>query len=341
MSEEVKNEINLFTQEQVDILLNDINDIVFHEYDIKKSIIYLKSKSHPIYLSQYNENQIKILRQIFILLKEKEKKLNKQEFQIVFYNHYIRIGSLSTISGMVYNCRHMPKEFILLEDAGFPDYIIRELLNERLNKGGLVFISGAPGQGKSNTAAAVIDARLKAYGGLFITVEDPIEIPLHGQHGKGHCLQVPVEDSFASCIKRSLRSYPTGQNCGLFVGELRDYESAIAAIQGAIDGRLIITTFHTKSLELAFERLYSLISKNTSKDEASNLLSESFKLGIHQRIVRSRTDENNVELKLRSQILVDTPEVYNYIKQEKISGLLDEQEKQYTLFKANNKVQYK
>lgn len=340
MSQKNINEDGIFSQEYVDLLLNEINDIVFHEYDIKKSLIYLKSSIVPIYLSNYDESKIKIFKEIFKLLKEKERKYNKPEFQIIFYDHYIRVGSLSTISGMVYNCRHMPKEFILLEDAGFPDYILKELLHDRLNKGGLVFISGAPGQGKSNTAAAVIDARLKMYGGVVIAVEDPIEIPLHGKHGKGQCLQVPVEDSFASCIKRSLRSYPTGQNCGLFVGELRDYQSAIAAIQGAIDGRLIITTFHTKSLELAFERLYSLISQNTSKEEASNLLAEAFKLGIHQRLVKTRKDDS-FELKLRSQILVDTHEVYHHIKNEKITGILDEQEKQYTLFKSNNKIQYK
>lgn len=333
-----------FEQKEVDDLLNDIHDITFHEYNHNKSIIYLKTQTAPIYISTLPETKRNMLMKIFKIVKEAEKKNNnKSEFQIIFYNHYIRIGTLFSIAGMVYSCRHMPKDFILLSDAGFPDYILNELTHERLNKGGLVFISGAPGQGKSNTAAGLIDARLKKYGGVFIAIEDPVEIPLHGEHGKGQCIQVPVEDSFESCIKRSLRSYPTGQNCGLFVGELRDYQSALAAIQGAIDGRLIVTTFHTKSLELAFERLYTLISQKVSKEEAANLLAESFKLGIHQRIVKVRHKdiEDKYELKLRSQVLVDTTEVYNFIKQEKISGILDQLEKQYSLFTRNGKIQYR
>lgn len=335
-------EVKDFSQEEVDKLLNDISDIVFHEYDQNKTIIYSKSKIDPIPLSTYSEDKLNIFKTIFKLIKEKEKRNpDKSDFQIVFYDHYIRLSSLFSISGKIYNCRNMPKDFIFLENAGFPDYIVKELLHERLNKGGLVFISGAPGQGKSNTAAALIDARLKAFNGVFIAIEDPVEIPLHGVHGKGHCIQVPVEDSFANCIKRSLRSYPAGQNCGLFVGELRDYESAIAAVQGAIDGRLVVTTFHTKSLELAFERLSNLLSQKLTKEESFNLIAESFKLGIHQRLVKTQINGEETELKLRPQILVDSQEVYQFIRQEKISGILDQIERQYTQYRNKNKIKYR
>lgn len=329
-------------QSLVDKLMNGISDIVFHEYDQKKTIIYSKSQIDPIPLHNFNEEEKNILKTIYKRIKEKEKRNpDKSDFQIVFYDHYIRLSSLYSISGKIYNCRNMPKEFILLENAGFPDYIVKELLHERLNKGGLVFISGAPGQGKSNTAAAFIDARLKNYKGVFIAIEDPVEIPLHGTHGKGQCIQVPVEDSFANCIKRSLRSYPAGQNCGLFIGELRDYESAIAAVQGAIDGRLVVTTFHTKSLELAFERLSNLLSQKLTKEESFNLIAESFKLGIHQRIVKTSNNNGGTDLKLRPQVLVDSQEVYQFIKQEKISGILDQIERQYTQYKNKNKITYR
>lgn len=329
-------------QDSVDNLLNSISDIVFHEYDQKKTIIYSKNDIDPIPLSSFSEKDIKILKTIFKVIKEKERgNPEKSDFQIVFYDHYIRLSSLQSISGKIYNCRNMPKEFILLEDAGFPDYIIKELLHERLNKGGLVFISGAPGQGKSNTAAAFIDSRLKNFKGVFIAIEDPVEIPLHGTHGKGQCIQVPVEDTFANCIKRSLRSYPAGQNCGLFIGELRDYESAIAAVQGAIDGRLVVTTFHTKSLELAFERLSNLLSQKLTKEESFNLIAESFKLGIHQRLVKTTNPNGKTDLRLRPQILVDSQEVYQFIRQEKISGILDQIERQYTQYKNKNKITYR
>ncbi len=321
----------------IETFLDNIQDIQFKEYNIKKSIVFLKDEILPIEFEQFDNVKKKLLEDIFSKIKDREKIFNKNSFNMVFNDRYIRVESLSSIAGSIYCCRHMPKDFIYLEKAGFSEIILQELNHERLNKGGLVFISGSPGQGKSNTAAALIHSRLEKHGGIFVTIEDPVEIPLQGKHGKGHCIQIPVINSFSDCIKSSLRAYPASQNCGLFIGELRDYDSAIAALQAAIDGRLVITTFHTKSLELAFERLFNLISSRLTKEEAGSLIAEAFKLGIHQRLLK--TKDSTVQL--RAQILVDTHEVYSAIKLDKIALIQDQLEKQFTKLKNQEKFKYR
>lgn len=329
--------MNEFDKIKINSLLEHVTDVTFTPVNFKDSYVYYASKLVTKEFHEYEREEFDILKAIYELIAEqiKDAKVIK-DHQTVFYGHTFRCNIIKSVAGNMIHCRHMPFEFMLLKNTGINQITQQELLHPRLNKGGLLFISGAPGNGKSTTAAGVIKERLHLFGGVCICLEDPVEIPLHGKHGNGRCIQVPIETTFADAIKSSLRSYPAGQNCMLFVGEMRDAESAIAALQAAIDGRLVITTFHTEDIMLAFERMANLLSELKSEEESYFLMAQAFRVGIHQRIVKKPE-----KMSLRTSLLVDTHEVYSFIKNKKISGLQQARETQYIEFNQGNRIKYR
>ena len=107
---------------------------------------------------------------------------------------------------------------------------------------GLILVTGATGSGKTTTLAAVIDHINRTRQQHIVTIEDPIEI-LHPDHG---CIvnqrEVGLDtESFMQALRRALRQDPDV----ILIGELRDEESAKAALQAAESGHLVLSTMHT------------------------------------------------------------------------------------------------
>ena len=107
---------------------------------------------------------------------------------------------------------------------------------------GLVLCTGATGSGKTTTLAAVLDHINKTRRQHIVTIEDPIEI-LHPDQG---CIvnqrEVGLDtESYMEALRRVLRQDPDV----ILIGELRDEESAKAALQAAESGHFVLSTMHT------------------------------------------------------------------------------------------------
>ena len=138
-----------------------------------------------------------------------------------------------------------------LEDVGVtPRELarLRKLLNCR---DGIVIVTGPTGSGKTTTLYSAI--REIATGEINIsTVEDPIEYELPG------ITQIQVEPkrgvTFASSLRALLRQDPDV----IFVGEIRDAETAQIAAQAAMTGHLVLATLHTNDAISTVARLLDL-----------------------------------------------------------------------------------
>lgn len=126
------------------------------------------------------------------------------------------------------------------------------LLNFAQRSTGLVLVTGATGSGKSTTLASLIDYVNNNYNSHIITLEDPIEYK-HKNKKSSVTQRELGEDvsSFAQGLKAALREDPDV----ILIGEIRDRETAAAALEAAETGHLVFSTLHTTSAPKTIERM--------------------------------------------------------------------------------------
>jgi twitching motility protein PilT len=149
-----------------------------------------------------------------------------------------RVNGFRQRGSISFAFRHVPKEVPSFEKLGLP-VGVQNLAEEHR---GLILVTGATGSGKSTTLAAMIDKINRSRKNHIVTIEDPIEI-IHDDHG---CIvnqrEVGLDtESFMQGLRRALRQDPDV----ILIGELRDEESAKAALQAAESGHLVLSTLHT------------------------------------------------------------------------------------------------
>jgi len=107
---------------------------------------------------------------------------------------------------------------------------------------GLVMVTGPTGSGKTTTLATMIDHINRTRPCHIVTIEDPIEYLHRDQIAAIEQREVGFDtDTFASAMRVVLRQDPDV----ILVGEIRDPETAYAALSAAETGHLVLTTLHT------------------------------------------------------------------------------------------------
>src|SRR5580693_1792956 len=116
---------------------------------------------------------------------------------------------------------------------------------------GMILVTGPTGSGKSSTLYTSLNW-LKSGTNNIITIEDPIEYQLEGVN------QVQINTkagvTFASGLRSILRQDPNI----IFVGEIRDQETAGIALEAAQTGHLLLSTLHTNDAPGTISRLLDL-----------------------------------------------------------------------------------
>ncbi|MGQ9487627.1 MAG: type II secretion system ATPase GspE [Armatimonadota bacterium] len=116
---------------------------------------------------------------------------------------------------------------------------------------GIILVTGPTGSGKSTTLYSVL-SKLNSGEKNILTIEDPVEYELQG------VTQVNVNPragmTFAAGLRAMLRQDPDI----IMVGEIRDAETAIIAIEAALTGHLVLSTLHTNDAPGAVARLLDM-----------------------------------------------------------------------------------
>ncbi|OGZ73043.1 MAG: type IV pili twitching motility protein PilT [Candidatus Staskawiczbacteria bacterium RIFCSPLOWO2_01_FULL_38_12b] len=135
-----------------------------------------------------------------------------------------------------------------IEDLHLPP-----ILHEFTHKSqGLLLITGASGQGKSTTLAALLDEINHTKAMHIITIENPIEYIYQGDKSVIEQREVLTDtNSFANALKATFRQNPDV----IMVGEMRDLETISTTITAAETGHLVFATLHTNSASQSIHRM--------------------------------------------------------------------------------------
>ncbi len=116
---------------------------------------------------------------------------------------------------------------------------------------GIIICTGPTGSGKTTTLYAAL-RELNSIDVKILTAEDPVEYDVDGM------IQVQVNPDIGLTFARALRSFLRQDPDIILVGEVRDKETAVMAVQSALTGHLVFSTLHTNDAPSSIARLLDL-----------------------------------------------------------------------------------
>jgi type IV pilus assembly protein PilB len=166
----------------------------------------------------------------------------------------LRISTVPTVYGEKVVIRILNKETIkncTLNDLGFSQHNFERFSCFLNSSYGMVLVTGPTGSGKTTTLyTALMD--LNSEEKNIITVEDPVEYMLDGINQTQINTRVGI--TFATYLRSILRQDPDI----IFIGEIRDLETAEIAVRAANTGHLVLSTMHTNNAPGAIIRLLDM-----------------------------------------------------------------------------------
>ena len=194
----------------------------------------------------------------------------------------VRLETVPTTNGMdvVMRLFNMQQEMFQLDKLGLSP-AEKSLVDGIITKPtGLLMVVGPTGSGKTTTLYSILNS-LNSEERKIITIEDPVEYQFTG------ITQISVKNSeqghntsFADKLRAVLRLDPDI----VMVGEIRDSDTAKTALQAALTGHLVLSTFHAGSAAAALTRLADVIGQNP-------LFVSAIRLIMAQRLVRRLDDK--------------------------------------------------
>jgi twitching motility protein PilT len=178
----------------------------------------------------------------------------------------------------------------------------------------LVLVMGITGAGKSTTIASLIDRILREQAVRVITLEDPIEYRIPAHQGLISQREIGRDSgSFERGLRDALREDPDV----IFVGEMRDRESASWTLTAAETGHLVFSTLHTRDARGTVTRLLDMFPSN-QQDEIASQVSLGLRYVICQKLVPLASGQGRVAA---MEILNNTYAVANLIRTGKVEQM--------------------
>lgn len=175
-----------------------------------------------------------------------------------------------------------------------------EKVNKAFRKAyGMILSTGPTGSGKTTSIYAILKI-LNTREKNITTIEDPVEYRISGVNQVQ--VNVKTDLTFANGLRSLLRQDPNI----IFVGEIRDGETASIAVNAALTGHLVLSTLHTNDAPSAIPRLIDMGIEPF-------LVASTLTVVVAQRLVRKICDM------CRTSKTVQKEELMEYISQEMIA----------------------
>ncbi|MVN88164.1 type II/IV secretion system protein [Deinococcus sp. HMF7620] len=162
----------------------------------------------------------------------------------------LRLSTLPTVYGEKAVMRLLQKASNIpeVEQLGFSEHNYQRYLDTIHKPNGIFLVTGPTGSGKSFTSFSTLK-RIAVPEKNTTTIEDPVEYEIPG------IIQSQVNNVAGMTFARALRAFLRQDPDIIFVGEIRDTETAKIAVEAALTGHLVLATLHTNDAPGAIVRL--------------------------------------------------------------------------------------
>lgn len=178
---------------------------------------------------------------------------------------------------------------LVLSDLGMTEKELAVVKDMMRQPNGIIICTGPTSSGKSTTMYAMLHS-LDLEKQVCYTVENPVEYKLEGAN------QIAVNEGAGRTFQSILRSLMRLDTDIVYVGEVRDSESALMACQIANTGHTVFTTLHTNNAYSAPLRLMSM-------DIPEYLVTSNIMGVIAQRLIKKNCPHCTEEYKPDADIL--------------------------------------
>jgi twitching motility protein PilT len=255
------------------------------------------------------------------LLMENQKKTLYSHRNLDFsYNHTGEDGTSQRYRADAYfetncvalNMRAINVTILPYEGYGFHDNVTKKLSLVH-TKEGLVLVTGITGSGKSTTLDSIVDMNNRIIDGHIVIIASPIEFV----HDSKKCLLRHRE------VGRDTKTFKTGTVEALrqdpdiiMIGEMRDPETIISALEAADSGHKVFSTLHTSSAVESIDRIIAEVPTG-EQERVRNRLADTLRCVISQKLV-PKIGGGRI---LAKEILLMTPSVRSAILNNNIGEI--------------------
>ena len=165
----------------------------------------------------------------------------------------VRVSLLPTVHGEKVVMRILDKSQLApsLDALGLDALALENFKYSIAQPHGMILVTGPTGSGKTTTLYSCLQD-LNTSDVNIITVEDPVEYQLAGIN------QVQANPDIGLTFAAGLRSILRQDPDIVMVGEIRDSETALIAVQAALTGHLVLSTLHTNDAAGAVARMVNM-----------------------------------------------------------------------------------
>lgn len=335
--------IGLFNSFLSEMVRREASDIEIGGYGSNDFVWFrVYGKKNPIEeLPRLNNDEAALL--ILSILNEKQRKILEQnrnlDFSYTFdYSEVNKLNNNEDISeirfrGDAYfdvdclamNMRSIIPKLRTLEELDFHSNTLK-VLSYNYIKQGLILITGVTGSGKSTTLDAIVDWHNNNANAHIVTVASPLEYV----HKSKKCIIRQREvgrdvNSFQEGVIQSLR-----QDLDIMViGEMRDPETILAALEVTDTGHKVFSTLHTSSAVESIDRIVAEVDES-EQERVRNRLADVLTAVISQKLVPSLDGKlilvkevlivnANVKAAIKNN---NTSEIYMMINQAEGEGMI-------------------
>ena len=207
--------------------------------------------------------------------------------------------------------RRINEEAPRLESLELPAERLKSLA---MRKRGLVLVTGVAGSGKSTTLAGMIQHMNDSVERHVVTLEDPVELLFRENRCVISQREVGTDTtSFQEGLRHALRQSPDV----ILIGEVRDAETVVAALEATETGHLIMSTMHTVNAAQTMDRILGFFPAERHA-QIRQRLADNLAGVLSQRLVAKKGGDGMIPA---YELMVSTPHIRELIAEGKASEM--------------------